>query len=156
MTRGERLGRVTVAIVIGWVAGIAATFPLELAEVLRNSGGDWKLTIASLALGLMVWAMWTLGMAAVGWIVVGLPVALFVRPRILTDRPVLTTVISGLVGLGFVAVQFRVWTTQWWTGSDYLAIRLYGIFLTVFAAATAWAYIRLLRRGSRVRITVPA
>ena len=155
MMRGMRVRKVTLAALIGWLAGLAATFPLQLAEVLRNTNGDWKLMVASLGLGLMIWAMWTLGMAVTGWIVAGLPVALFAKPPLLLQRRTTATVVSGILGLAVVAVKFRIWEMEW-TGADYLAIRLYAVFLTTFAAATAWVYVGFLRRANRVRITVPA
>lgn len=158
MTQAARMRAVSLAAVIGWLAGVAATFPLELAEALRNAGGDWKLLVASLGLGMMIWAMWTLGMAGAGWLVAGLPVAMFARPEYLGKHRVAATVISGLAGVAVISVKFNVWSMEW-TGADFLALRLYAVFLVVFSAVTAWAYIRLLgrtlRRSRRVRISVP-
>ena len=77
----NRLARASVALLAAWGAAFSATVPFQMAMCLRNSDGDMHAFRRLLPLVLAIWSVWTLALAVAGWLVVALPVALFVRPR---------------------------------------------------------------------------
>jgi hypothetical protein len=147
MTRGARIRSLALAAVAGWLSGALITTPIQLVELVRNTAGDLRLMLVSLALGLILWGIWTLAIALVGLALAGLPIALWASPTWLLRHRVAIIAVSAAVGLAVPLAKFRAW--DWLKPEpfyDLPLIAMYGIFASVFAAVTALLYLRMLQK----------
>ena len=67
MTRSRRWHKATQATLLGWAAGFVATSPVQIVEVLRNSGPDFRLLVAALGYGFAVWLLITFAGVVLAW-----------------------------------------------------------------------------------------
>ena len=143
----RRLCRATLATVLGWMAGILATLPFQLIEVVRNTSGDSGLLVSALGYGLAIWFFFTLLGVVIAWVIVVLPTALFVSAAFLLRRRAAVILISTLCGMLVVGREFRIWTVLDHPALDLANFWLYLVFSAAFAAVTSWFYLRLLARN---------
>lgn len=133
---------------LGWLAGILATLPFQFLEVARNTDGDSRLLAAALGYGLAIWLLFTFAGVVIAWVVVVLPMALFVPSAFLLRRRVWVVVVSTLCAVLVVGREFRIWSVLDHPAMDLAIFWLYLVFAGVFAAVTSWFYVRLLDRCS--------
>lgn len=143
-TLGARLRASIVATAVGWAAAVAATLPMQIHEIASNPAGGWRAIAWSLSAGTLVWLVWTLAIAAGGWLGGALPVTLFVPEGWLLRHRRPAIAMSAAIGWVVVLIQFQVWYVY---KPDYSINRwlltLYSLLLTVFSGVTAAVYLRI-------------
>jgi hypothetical protein len=138
------LRKATLATLLGWAGGFAATSPFQIAEVLRNSGPDLPLLLSALGYGFAVWVLITFAGGAIVWACIVVPVSLAVSPQWLLRYRVTVSIAS--ICLAFLAVSYKVhvWTHFYRNGVGLMNFWIYACFAVVFSGITASFYLRFL------------
>ncbi len=150
MTRSRRLRKATQATLLGWAAGFIVTSPLQIVEVMRNSGPNLQLLFSALGYGFAVWLLITLAGVVVAWVFGVLPVSLFVHEQWLLRHRIWAIVVSMCVCLAAVAYRVHVWTHFYHDGVGLMNFWIYACFSLVFAGIAARYYLRFLAREQSV------
>jgi hypothetical protein len=145
---GARIRASVVAALAGWAAAVAATLPMEFAKILGNTFvGPWAM-VRSLAEGLLIWGAWCLAIAAGGWLVGLVPVALLVpEERLLRHRRACVAA-GAILGWIVVLLEFRAWKLL--LPYHYLQVRMFVIYsflLVIYTTVSALVYLRWIARG---------
>ncbi len=147
---GEKVRASLAASAAGWVTAMLVTLPMQAYKIVVNSNGGLRPLLWSLGAGMLVWFVWTLPVAAGGWLVVGLPVVAFVREEWLLKHRWLAIGTGTMLAWLIVLVEFRVWRLL--TADpphNYRMLILYSLLFAGFAAGTASVYLWLLERMRR-------
>jgi len=147
MTRSTRWKKATRATVIGWAVGFVVTSPVQIIEVLRNSGTSASLLLSALGYGFAVWMLITLAGSAAAWLGLVSPIALCVAPRwLLRHRG---AVIATAICLGLLAVSYfvHVWTHFYHDGVGLMSFWIYACFVVSFSGMTAYKYLHFLSKS---------
>jgi hypothetical protein len=101
--------------------------------------------LRSLAEGTLIWALWTLAVAAGGWLFGLIPVILLAPESWLLRYRRTSLVLAGLFAWIAILVEFQVWklVLPYYT----LGVRmftLYSLLLVVYATVSAAVYLRLI------------
>jgi hypothetical protein len=131
---------------MGWAAGFAVTSPVQIVEVLRNSGSNLPLMLSALGYGLAVWLLITLTGVAAIWVGLVSPVALFVPSRWLLRHRVLVITVCVCLGVLAVSYMVHVWTHFYHDGVGLMNFWIYAGFVAAFSGVTAYSYLRFLSR----------
>jgi hypothetical protein len=137
------------AALAGWLAGILVSFPFELALAWRYVDGNGHRLPDSLAEGLIVWAAFTLFMAAAGFVPLMLPLVLLIAPgRIVRWRGIL---IPGGPLVAFLAIDERMGLLHPYFFRHTKALRAFFVtgpnfFVLTFALVVVWVYVVLAKR----------
>jgi hypothetical protein len=143
-----RIGYVALSGFLGWLAGQIVTLPANLITAVRDSEGVPRLFLESMGLGLVAWGSWTMVLAGGALLFIGLPVALAVRPSLLVRYRGIIFAGVAAMALSLIFVKLRAFrdeaaTTRFLRFFEALP---YGLFATIFAVVTAWAYISMAKR----------
>ncbi len=140
-----------IAALAGWVAAVAGTLPMELWRICSDSVGGLAPLLQSIAMGFLVWSVWTLFIMCAMWCCGLLPILAVVREGWLLRRRGWAVAFGGMLGLSVVLVKFKVWhalmgphrsVTGW-------LFTLYCLAFTIFGSFTTAVYSRLVARGDR-------
>jgi hypothetical protein len=146
MTRSRRWHKATQATLLGWAAGFVATSPVQIVEVLRNSGPDFRLLVAALGYGFAVWLLITFAGVVLAWTCLVVPIALFVDEGLLLRHRTGVILASICLGLAAVGYKVHVWGHFEHDGIGLMNFWIYACFVVVFAGITAYYYLRFLAR----------
>lgn len=146
MTRTRRWRKATQATLLGWAAGFAVTLPVQIIEVLRNSGPDFPLMVSALGYGLAVWLLVTFVVVVLAWVCVVTPVSLFVPEAGLLRHRAAIIIASLCAGVIAVSCFTRVWGYFEHNGVGLTSFWVYAAFAVAFSGVTAYYYLRLLAR----------
>lgn len=141
-----RLAYAAVSGLAAWALAQVATFPATLATALRDS--EHHRVLETLGLGLVAWGGWTLMLSLAALLLVAVPLVLAIRPCLLVR---LRSFILGgalLAAAAATASKLRAFhdTSASTRFLQFFEMVPYSIFAAVFAVATAWIYIALVRR----------
>jgi hypothetical protein len=144
----KRLKLVAFGGLAGWLAGILVSLPAEILIGIRDVEGQPRLMAASLTMGIAVWIVWTLALAAAAWLIIAVPSVLIFTPGWLVrfrSRVLWFTAGSALCVCFIELFPFRDYATA---KLDYSLqmFSQYGAFAIAFSVITAWLYIRLVQR----------
>lgn len=135
------------AALIGWLLAVALTFPMQMIRIHENLGGNIRVYSVELLQGAIVWVVWTMSFAGLGWLLCCLPIVTFVPEEWLVRNSKQTIRLAGAAGLVMVLVEFRIWDIfraesymDWWL------LGVYCLYFVVFAVFTAFVYLRLLSK----------
>ena len=147
-TRSGRWRKATRATFLGWIAGFVVTSPVQIIEVLRNSGSSAPLLLSALGYGFAVWLLITLAGSIAVWLGLISPIALFVSPQWLLRHR--AAVIATAVCLGLLVVSYlvHVWTHFYHDGVGLMSFWIYACFVVAFSGVTAYSYLRFLSRDA--------
>lgn len=137
---------------VGWLAGVLASIPFEVGVASRYIAGQSDSLIGALAGGMLVWSGFALFMASIAWVLLVLPVALFVPPRwIVRWRYIL---VPGSVPAAAIAYGVRMhiferenfssvnaFLNVFWTAPN--------VFAMVFAPVLTATYLLLAKRRAK-------
>jgi hypothetical protein len=142
---GERMLPSLIAVLAGWAAALIVTLPMQIAKIAANSFGGPVVLLRSLAEGTLIWALWTLAVAAGGWLFGLIPVILLAPESWLLRYRRTSLVLAGLFAWIAILVEFQVWklVLPYYT----LGVRmftLYSLLLVVYATVSAAVYLRLI------------
>lgn len=141
--------KATLATLIGWAAGFVATSPIQIIEVVRNSGPNLPLLLSALGYGFAVWLLITLAGVVVVWIGLVLPVVFFIPAQWLLRRRVPVIAVGICLGVLVVSYLVHVWTHFYYDGIGLMNFEIYACFVVVFSGVTAYSYLRFLAREKR-------
>lgn len=145
---GLRLRYAAISGLLGWLAAQMVCLPINLIIAVRDTEGQARLFVETLGYGLLVWALWTLWLALIGWMVVALPLVMTIRPCLLVR-------LRGRLLLGSIALAAAVVEIHWKDFRDagarsilqrYALMLPYFCFVVSFALVTAATYIGLSKR----------
>lgn len=144
-----RLGYGLVAALAGWVAGWAVCFPFELIIARRyvlSYGASLGITLAK---GLVVWAGFSLFMAAAGFVPIMLPLLVLISPRWLVRRRRVLMIATPL--LAAAAIYRRMGLLHLYFLHHTEAVRNFfftapNIFVVTFAMVVILVYTTLAKR----------
>ena len=133
----------------GWLAGQVVTFPFEFAVAWRYVNGQIGQLPVSLAKGLVVWGVFSLAMAMVGFIPLALPLFVFIPPRWVVRWRGLLIPATGLAAMA--AMYKRMGLLNLYHFRHYWEIEAFFIsapnfFIITFALVTTWVYAVLAKR----------
>lgn len=153
----RRLGHALLALLAAWSIAMLATIPFQTAVCLRNSDGDMHLFRHMMPLVLLIWFVWTLGLALVGWLFLALPFALLVNPKWIYRRRGWIMVACAILSAAATSFKFEVWKLF----GPHLLIdthgyALYTVFTMSYSVTMAAVYSWLAGRPSSQRSTPPA
>jgi hypothetical protein len=137
------------AVAAGWAAAIAATMPMQWVKIIADAYGGLAVLLLSLSQGTLIWGVWSLAIAAGGWLFGLVPVILFVPESWLLGHRRKSIAIAAILGWTVVLAKFEIWKLV--LPYHTLALRmfvLYSLLLTVFAAVSAAVYLRLIKGTS--------
>ncbi len=140
-----------IAVAVGWAAATAITLPMQFEKILVSSTGGPGPLLQSLAEGTLVWILWTLAIAAGGWLFGLIPVIAMVPENWLRSHPRRSIAIAAVFGWIVVIASFEVWKLL--LPYHTLAVRLftlYSLLLVVFATVAAAVYLCLIAQGKKV------
>jgi hypothetical protein len=145
-----RIGPSLIAVLAGWAAALVATLPMQIAKIWANGFGGPAILRLSLAEGTLIWTLWSLAVAAGGWLFGLVPIILLVSENWLLRHLRTSLALAAIFGWMVVLVEFQVW----WLVLPYrtLAVRLfilYSLLLVVYTAVSAAVYLRLIAARGR-------
>jgi hypothetical protein len=140
-----RLPLSLIAVATGWAASMVVTLPVQYAKIAVNATGGAASFFWSLAEGTMVWGIWSLAVAAGGWLFGLVPVIAIVPESWLLRHPRSAIAVAALLGWIVVLVEFRVWELVLpYHSLGVRAFVLYSSLLVVYASVSAAVYVRLI------------
>ena len=135
------------AMLAGWLTAFLATMPMQVFQIVQNNLGGLRSLLWSLAAGMYVWLIWTLIIAAGGWLLGCVPAVLVIPEKWLLRRRRWVLAASAIMACAAVMTLTRTWR---FFSPDYTfhpwLFSLYTLLLLVFAVVTAAAYLRLIGR----------
>ncbi|HEX3438147.1 MAG TPA: hypothetical protein VHT24_15365 [Pseudacidobacterium sp.] len=146
MTRAQRWRKATRAVFIGWLSAFVVTSPVQIFEVLRNSGQSFTLMLSALGYGFAVWLLITLAGVSFVWICIATPAALLISPQSLLKRPLPVVVLCVVAPVLPIAYRLHVWTHLYHDGIGWMSFWIYALFAAVFSGVAIRSYLRLLAR----------
>lgn len=153
MTLPARLRWVILSGFVGWLIAAVVTMPFQVLELAQNAGGDMRLLVGSLGIGLTIWVVWTLAISLVGLLGIGAPIAIWTPPRLLLRHKRRVIACSLAAAMLTTSIKFHIWKV--FKSDPYYDAQLfvvYSVFATVFAGVTAWLYLRMLQhRGAAAK-----
>ncbi len=152
MSALERIRAALRAALFGWVAGLAASSPFQIAEAVRNAGAETRLLAYQLAVVMALWSLLTCAMALYWCAFFLLPAAWLASAPWVIRRRLAWTATSMLFGVLLMAIRLHIWTSLQHDGISLFNFFMWAVFAGVFFAATSAVYVRLLR----ARIETPA
>jgi hypothetical protein len=148
ISRWRRVGYAALSGISGWLAGQIACLPVSVIVAVRDTEGQPKIFVETLFYGLLAWALWTLLLAAVAWLLVALPLVLTIRPCLLVRLRWVVAIVATLGALSLAATRPTLFhdtsaVTFW---HRFAQVIPYGMFAISFTLVTAWMYILLAKR----------
>ncbi|HVJ07499.1 MAG TPA: hypothetical protein VM554_03895 [Acidisarcina sp.] len=147
-----RLAHAVLALLAAWAVAMLTTIPFQVSVCLRNTDGDMHLFRQMIPLVVMVWSVWTFGLALLGWLLAALPITLLVNPAWIYRMR--RWVVGGCVLLSVVVnvLKFEVWQLLLFRPHlpvDLRGFSLYTVFTVSYSATMAAAYAWLAGRAAR-------
>jgi hypothetical protein len=134
---------------LGWLAGWLVSFPFEISTALRYVDGEFQRLPVVLIKGSLVWAGFSLFMAAAGFVPLVLPALLLIPPRwIVRWRKLL---IPGAPLIAFLALDQRMGFLHLYRLRDPAPVENFfftapTFFAVSFALVVVWVYSALARQ----------
>jgi len=117
---------------------------MQFTKIANNATGGPASLALSCAEGTVVWGLWTLAVAAGGWLFGLLPVIAIVPESWLIQHSRAAIAIASSVGWIVVLVEFKVWKLVLpYHSLGVRAFVLYTTLLVVYASVSAAIYLRL-------------
>ncbi len=149
-----RLRHALLALLAAWAIAMLTTIPFQIAVCLRNTDRDMHLFRQMLPLVLMIWFVWTLVLALVGWLLLALPIALLVDPRWVYRMSGWFMVGCAILSIAATSFHFEVWKVlRPHIPIDKHSYVLYTVFTMSYSVTMAAVYSWLAGRSSRRRST---
>lgn len=126
-----------------------ATSPVQIIEVLRNSGPNFQLLVSALGYGFDVWLLITFAGVALVWVCGVLPVYLFVHEAWLLRHRAGVIIASICVALAAVGYRVRIWGYFEHNGVGLMNFWIYAGFAGICAGIAPYPYLRFLARELR-------
>ncbi|HEX4178301.1 MAG TPA: hypothetical protein VHY57_07670 [Rhizomicrobium sp.] len=133
---------------MGWLAGWLVSFPFEISTALRYVDGDFRRLPMVLMKGSVIWAGFTLFMAAAGALPLMLPAVLLIPPGWIVRRRGL--LIPGVPFIALLALDQRMGFLHLYRLRDPAVEEFIftapTFFVVSFALVVVWVYTALARR----------
>lgn len=145
MSLRVRFGKALLASLFGWIAGLVAAMPFQIAEAIRVTASDRRLLLPELGFTLTLWSVLTFAVALyfsgffllpMAWM---LPAGWIVRHR--------GRWISASTGFGILimAARAHVWTALDHDGVSLINFWMWAGFSAAFCLVTSACYAKFLR-----------
>jgi hypothetical protein len=146
-----RLSKALLASLCGWIVGMAAAMPFQIAEAIRTAGSDLRLLASALGLALALWILLSLAVACFFCCFFLLPVVFTVSPEWFLQHRVLWMLLSTGFGVSLVAVRGHVWSSLDHDGVSLINFWMWGTFAASFCLTTSACYAKFCRTFQPVR-----
>ena len=124
----------------GWIAGLAASLPFQVAEFIRASG------FAVAAYALLLWVLFSFVVSAYfcGFFVI--PVTWMLPSTLIAGHRAISIAAAGMFGVLLAAMTLHIWTAADHDGISLMNFYMWAAFSGAFFVAASTVYTRSLRR----------
>lgn len=140
MTLRELVRKALFASLLGWIAGLAASLPFQLTEVIRASG-----TFAPAAYAILLWALFSFLVSLYFCACFVIPITWMLPAVFILRHRVLSIAAAGVFGILLAAIRLHIWTARYHDGISPINFYMWAAYSGSFFLAASAAYTRSLR-----------